>query len=208
MSTCRMLLIEFNEKLNSDDFQSLTFLAKDIVNRKRIKEKENRLEFFDDLEKKAVIKCGPEETDLLFFKQAFLIMGRNDLVSALDKVGGGPCKQSSGETFVTKRRWVAKLRVYFYFILFLDEGKPHPFPISLCLFITMTGSVAWYQRHKYVIYVSAWYINILNKNKKQKNNKKKTKKPTKLLKKNKMSFQEVGISLYVNYGVFLVSNIH
>lgn len=142
MSNCRMLLIEFNEKLNSDDFQSLTFLAKDIVNRKRIKEKENRLEFFDDLEKKAVIRCGPEETDLLFFKQAFLIMGRNDLVSALEKVGGGPCKQSSGETFVTKRRWVAKLRVYFDFILFLDEGKPHPFPISLCLFITMTGSVA------------------------------------------------------------------
>lgn len=104
MSNCRMLLIEFNEKLNSDDFQSLTFLAKDIVNRKRIKEMENRLEFFDDLEKKAVIRCGPEETDLLFFKQAFLIMGRNDLVSALEKVGGGSCKQSSGETFVTKRR--------------------------------------------------------------------------------------------------------
>lgn len=51
-----MLLIEINEKLSSDDFQSLTFLAKDIVNRKRIKEKENRLEFFEDLEKKAVIK--------------------------------------------------------------------------------------------------------------------------------------------------------
>ncbi|XP_065928350.1 caspase-8 isoform X2 [Magallana gigas] len=103
-SNCRMLLIEINEKLSSDDFQSLTFLAKDIVNRKRIKEKENRLEFFEDLEKKAVIKCGTEETDLLFLKQAFLIMGKNNLVSALDEVGEGPCKQSSRETFVNTRR--------------------------------------------------------------------------------------------------------
>lgn len=106
-SNCRMLLIEINEKLSSDDFQSLTFLAKDIVNRKRIKEKENRLEFFEDLEKKAVIKCGTEETDLLFLKQAFLIMGKNNLVSALDEVGEGQCKQSSRETFVNTRRWVA-----------------------------------------------------------------------------------------------------
>eukprot|EP00105_Crassostrea_gigas_P002040 XP_011414438.1 PREDICTED: caspase-3 isoform X2 [Crassostrea gigas] len=103
-SNCRMLLIEINEKLSSDDFQSITFLAKDIVNRKRIKEKENRLEFFEDLEKKAVIKCGTEETDLLFLKQAFLIMGKNNLVSALDEFGEGPCKQSSRETFVNTRR--------------------------------------------------------------------------------------------------------
>lgn len=117
---CRMFLLEVNGKMSSDNFQILTFLAKDIVNRKRthVKETKKRLGFFEDLVKKAVIKCGPEEIDLQFLKQAFLLMGRNDLVSTLVRVGEGPCKQSSGGIFVNRRRWVALIACLFFVFIF------------------------------------------------------------------------------------------
>lgn len=104
MCSCRTLLLEVYDKMNSDDFRILTFLAKDIVNRKRRKENENILDFFDVLERKAVIKCGPEEIDLCFLEKAFLLMGRKDLVSTLVRVGKGPCKQPEGGSFVHDRR--------------------------------------------------------------------------------------------------------
>lgn len=104
MCSCRQLLLEVYDKMNCDDFRILTFLAKDRVNRKRRKENENILDFFDLLERKAIIKCGPEEIDLWFLKQAFLLIGRNDLVSTLVRVGRGSCKQPEEGLFVNIRR--------------------------------------------------------------------------------------------------------
>lgn len=115
MCSCRQLLLEVYDKMNCDDFRILTFLAKDRVNRKRRKENENILDFFDLLERKAIIKCGPEEIDLWFLKQAFLLIGRNDLVSTLVRVGRGPRKQPEEGLFVNIRRYVGGLIACLFF---------------------------------------------------------------------------------------------
>lgn len=115
MCSCRQLLLEVYDKMNCDDFRILTFLAKDRVNRKRRKENENILDFFDLLERKAIIKCGPEEIDLWFLKQAFLLIGRNDLVSTLVRVERGPRKQPEEGLFVNIRRYVGGLIACLFF---------------------------------------------------------------------------------------------
>lgn len=115
MCSCRQLLLEVYDKMNCDDFRILTFLAKDRVNRRRRKENENILDFFDLLERKAIIKCGPEEIDLWFLKQAFLLIGRNDLVSTLVRVERGPRKQPEEGLFVNIRRYVGGLIACLFF---------------------------------------------------------------------------------------------
>lgn len=100
------LLNKIEENIYSDEFPALTFLAKDHISGKRRKEYENCLELFNDLEKKAVIKCGAEgKINLGFLEQAFYLMGRKDLVSLIrPKVGEGPLEQSDRWIFASERR--------------------------------------------------------------------------------------------------------
>lgn len=100
------LLNKIEENIYSDEFPALTFLAKDYISGKRRKEYVNCLDLFNDLEKKAVIKCGTGgKINLGFLEQAFYFMGRKDLVSLIRlRVGEGPLEHSDGWTFVSERR--------------------------------------------------------------------------------------------------------
>lgn len=100
------LLNKIEENIYSDEFPALTFLAKDHISGKRRKEYVNCLDLFNDLEKKAVIKCGTGgKINLGFLEQAFYLMGRKDLVSLIRlRVGEGPLEHSDGWTFVSERR--------------------------------------------------------------------------------------------------------
>lgn len=107
-NSCLTLLNKIKEDIYSDEFPALTFLAKDhtCISGKRRKEYENCLDLFNDLEKKAVIKCGTGgKIHLGFLEQAFYLMGRKDLVSLISsRVGEGPLEHSDGWTFVSERR--------------------------------------------------------------------------------------------------------
>uniref|UniRef100_A0A8W8JCF3 Caspase-8 n=1 Tax=Magallana gigas TaxID=29159 RepID=A0A8W8JCF3_MAGGI len=105
-NSCLTLLNKIKEEMDCDEFRALAFLAKDHISGKRRKEYENCLELFNDLEKKAVIKCGAEgKINLGFLEQAFYLMGRKDLVSLIrPKVGEGPLEQSDRWIFASERR--------------------------------------------------------------------------------------------------------
>lgn len=105
-NSCLTLLNKIKEEIDCDEFRALAFLAKDHISGKRRKEYENCLELFNDLEKKAVIKCGAEgKINLGFLEQAFYLMGRKDLVSLIrPKVGEGPLEQSDRWIFASERR--------------------------------------------------------------------------------------------------------
>lgn len=104
MNFCRTRLLEVHDKMDSGDYRILHFLAKDNVKKKRGKENRNSLVFFEDLEKKGVIKCGAKgERDLGFLKQVFHLMGRQDLVSVLVR-DGEESQKLGGGSFVSERR--------------------------------------------------------------------------------------------------------
>lgn len=104
--SCITLLKKIKEEIDGDEFRALAFLAKDRISGKRRKEYEHCFDLFNDLEKKAVIKCGTGgKINLGFLEQAFYLMGRKDLVPLITlRVGEGPLEHSDEWTFVSERR--------------------------------------------------------------------------------------------------------